>query len=96
MEARSVLHLGRTHAALFDARSAAVCFEEALELVRAQGDRRGEARVLCHVARAYLDAGDAEKAQEDALRALSLAKASEDDRLVARAEAVLAEARRAP
>ena len=94
-EARAVLHLGRAHAALFDGRTAAVCFEEALELVRGQGDRRGEARVLCHVARAYLDAGDAEKAREDALRALTLARASEDARLVARAEAVLAEAREA-
>jgi len=92
-EARSLLHLGRAHAALYDVRAAAACFEEALELVRGQGDRRGEARVLCHVARAYLDAGDAEKAREDALRALMLARASEDERLIARAEAVLAEAR---
>jgi hypothetical protein len=90
------MHLGRAHAALFDARSAVACLEEALEMVRTQSDVRGEARVLGHVARVYLDAGDAEKAREDALRALSLARSSGDERLVARVEAVLAAARAQP
>jgi tetratricopeptide (TPR) repeat protein len=84
-----ILHLGRVHAALFDAHVAAACFEEALEMVRAQADTRGEARVLCHLARAYLETGDAEKAREDATRALGLAKQVGDERLVARATAVI-------
>jgi tetratricopeptide (TPR) repeat protein len=88
--------VGRAHAALFDARTAAACFEEALDLVRDQGDVRGEARVRCHLARAYVEIGDAEKARDDAAQALVLARQTGDGQLVARAEAALAAANDAP
>ncbi len=95
-EARSLLHLGRAHAALFDARAAAACFEEALELVRAHGDRTGRRGCSATSLGPIWTRGTREKAREDALRAVTLARASEDERLVARAERVLAEAGGAP